>query len=94
MAGREKPRQLPTILFPGPGFYDAEYTAIKRKPPMYSMGGKHKIPSDDHMKPGPGAHCPEKINLSNVPAYSFGIKHSPYLGNIREHHDHGFSGIC
>lgn len=63
MAGREKPRQLPTILFPGPGFYDAEYAAIKRKPPMYSMGGKHKLPSDDHMKPGPGAHCPEKVYL-------------------------------
>lgn len=61
MAGREKPRPLPSLLFPGPGFYDAEYTAIKRKPPMYSMGGKHKIPSDDHMKPGPGAHCPEKV---------------------------------
>lgn len=62
MAGREKPRQLPTLLFPGPGYYDSEYTAIKRRSPMYSMGGKHKLPSDDIMKPGPGAHCPEKVS--------------------------------
>lgn len=100
---------------PGPGYYDAEYTAIKRRSPMYSMGGKHKMPSDDIMKPGPGAHCPEKVcliiawkflrnnfynvrtfqvNLSNVPSYSFGIKHSPYLGYLRDHRDFGFSGIC
>lgn len=70
MAGREKPRPLPNLLFPGPGFYDAEYTAIKRKPPMYSMGGKHKIPSDDHMKPGPGAHCPEKVNQNHFKIFN------------------------
>lgn len=51
---------------------------------MYSMGIKHKGPSDEHMKPGPGAHCPEKVNLTHVPAYSFGIKHSPYLGRFRD----------
>lgn len=62
MAGREKPR-LPSSLYqPGPGAYDGEYTVVRHKPPMYSIGAKHKIPSDDHMKPGPGAHCPEKVN--------------------------------
>lgn len=92
MAGREKPRSITAVILPGPGAYDGEYTAIKYKPPMYTMRGKFKIPMDD--KPGPGAHCPEKVNLSHVPAYSFGIKHSPYLGRLPEHQDFGFSGIC
>lgn len=33
---------------------------------------------------GPGAHRPEKLNLGHVPSYSFGIKHSDYLGHFRE----------
>lgn len=64
MAGRQKPTPLPHLQMPGPGYYDAEYTIIKRKPPMYSMGGKYKTPSDNNMKPGPGAHCPEKVNIN------------------------------
>lgn len=94
MAGRQKPRLTPALLLPGPGSYDAEYTVIKYKPPMFTMRGKFKYPSDEHNKPGPGAHCPEKINLSHVPAYSFGIKHSPYVGQLHEQRDYSFSGIC
>ncbi|KAM8717158.1 hypothetical protein ACLKA7_003945 [Drosophila subpalustris] len=96
MAGREKDSLIPTLVLPGPGYYDGEYTAVKPKPPVYSMRGKYKMVTDDN-KPGPGAHCPEKVNLSHMPSYSFGIKHSPYLGRLKEKVndcDYGFSGIC
>ncbi|XP_065720647.1 protein CIMAP1D [Drosophila suzukii] len=96
ITGREKPPLIPVMIFPGPGYYDGEYTVVKPKPPVYSMRGKYKMGSEDS-KPGPGAHCPEKINLSHVPAYSFGIKHSQYLGRLNEKNsefDYSFSGIC
>lgn len=61
MTGREKPPLIPVFIFPGPGYYDGEYTVVKSKPPVYSMRGKFKVLSDDN-KPGPGAHCPEKVS--------------------------------
>lgn len=63
MAGREKDSLIPTLVLPGPGYYDGEYTAVKPKPPVYTMRGKYKMVTDDN-KPGPGAHCPEKVGIS------------------------------
>lgn len=60
MAGRERDALIPTFILPGPGYYDSEYTVTKSKPPVYSMRGKYKYMCDDN-KPGPGAHCPEKV---------------------------------
>lgn len=60
MAGRERDAQIPTFILPGPGYYDGEYRVTKSKPPVYSMRGKYKYLCDDN-KPGPGAHCPEKV---------------------------------
>lgn len=60
MAGRERDSLIPTFVLPGPGYYDSEYTVTKSKPPVYSMREKYKYMSDDN-KPGPGAHCPEKV---------------------------------
>lgn len=84
ITGRHKTAPPATAAVPGPGAYDGEFELILKRPPMYSMGTRCKIPSDDHMKPGPGAHSPEQINLGHVPAYSFGIKHSEYLGSFHE----------
>lgn len=84
ITGRHRTQPPPAASVPGPGAYDGLYEVILKRPPMYSMGTRFKIPSDDNLKPGPGAHCPEKINLGHVPAYSFGIKHSPYLGEFHE----------
>lgn len=62
ITGREKPPLIPVMIFPGPGYYDGEYTVVKPKPPVYSMRGKYKMGSEDS-KPGPGAHCPEKVRV-------------------------------
>ncbi|KAM8717159.1 hypothetical protein ACLKA7_003945 [Drosophila subpalustris] len=80
MAGREKDSLIPTLVLPGPGYYDGEYTAVKPKPPVYSMRGKYKMVTDDN-KPGPGAHCPEKYwEKRSTPSISFGIIHSQFCG--------------
>lgn len=84
ITGRHKTSISPTAGVPGPGAYDAEYTITMKRSPMYSIGSRHKIPTDDTLKPGPGAHYPEIVNLGHGPAYSFGIKHSQYLGSFHE----------
>lgn len=81
---RAKAKLPQCVQFPGPGSYDAKLDYMLKKPPIFSMASRYNIPSDTNMKPGPGAHRPEKLNLGHVPAYSFGIKHSEYLGHFRE----------
>uniref|UniRef100_A0A0A1XJM1 Outer dense fiber protein 3 n=1 Tax=Zeugodacus cucurbitae TaxID=28588 RepID=A0A0A1XJM1_ZEUCU len=95
MAGRQKPRLIPSLLLPGPGAYDGEYSVMKYKPPMYTMRGKFKYPSDEHNKPGPGAHCPEKYQLYRTsPAPSFSIHHSPFLGQRRAYIIPHLNRVC
>jgi len=48
------------------------------------MATRFKIPTDENMKPGAGTYMPEKVNLGHVPCFSFGIKHSHYLGGFAE----------
>lgn len=94
MTSRQKGRVGYNVFYPGPGQYDAEYKNIAKRPPIYSMGIKHKPITDDTMKPGPGAHCPEKVNLQPTPSYSFGIKHSQYLGQFHEENAFYYNHVC
>ncbi|XP_075150085.1 uncharacterized protein LOC142224183 isoform X2 [Haematobia irritans] len=61
IAGREKPRQIPVHVLPGPGQYEDNSKMFCKQLPKYSMHIKHKIISDEHMKPGPGAYCAERL---------------------------------
>lgn len=66
---------------PGPGTYQATSPdQYKIKQPVYSMIGRNMAPGDTTQKPGPGAHCPEKVNMhiKQNPRFSFGIRHSEY----------------
>nr|BAM20461.1 simila to CG8086 [Papilio polytes] len=52
--------------------------------PVYTLSGRHKIPVDDRaLVPAPGTYSPEKVQLSKTPQITFGIKHSPRLGQLR-----------
>nr|AGM32679.1 uncharacterized protein [Coptotermes formosanus] len=76
----EKPSQTP-----GPGTYNnSKADNYKAKAPAYSMSSRYQLPSDSTLKPGPGAHSPEKIRLDNLPAHTFGIKHSPHMGYLKD----------
>lgn len=61
ITGRQKSRVNPNVFIPGPGAYDANLDPLQKKSPIYSMSARYGLPSDNHLKPGPGAHCPEKV---------------------------------
>lgn len=48
--------------------------------PHYSMLGRNVMPGDSTLKPGPGAHSPERVSINKraAPGYSFGIRHTQY----------------
>ncbi|XP_032902444.1 outer dense fiber protein 3-like protein 2 [Amblyraja radiata] len=67
---------------PGPGRYNrTDPNIYLRKQPAYSMLGRHELPTYYTQKPGPGAHSPEKVTITNpsVPAFSLGMRHSEYV---------------
>lgn len=63
MLGRSKVRRIPALNVPGPGDYENNYRILQKQPPRFSMRSKHKVISDEHMKPGPAAHCPERVRF-------------------------------
>ncbi|XP_074662415.1 ciliary microtubule associated protein 1A-like [Tubulanus polymorphus] len=70
---------------PGPGTYNTvDPNLYKVKQPLHSMTSRHVMPGDSTMKPGPGAHSPEKVwsHKTMEPSYSFGIRHSQYLAPL------------
>ncbi|XP_051169238.1 cytochrome P450 3A9 isoform X10 [Leptopilina boulardi] len=70
---------------PGPGAYEAiKPDAIRSKSPAYSISARFQLPNDHSQKPGPGAHCPEKVHLDYPPAHTFGIRHSQYVCNLKD----------
>ncbi|EDO37545.1 predicted protein [Nematostella vectensis] len=70
---------------PGPGTYkvhNPDYN--KKRMPAYSMNGRNYMTGDNTLKPGPGAHSPEKVYVHkrNAPRFSFGIRHSEYIAPL------------
>lgn len=67
---------------PGAGTYAVvNPDSYKDRKPQYSMTSRNQMPGDSTMKPGPGAHSPEKvtINKRSPNSHSFGIRHSEYI---------------
>lgn len=49
---------------PGPGTYKVtDPNIFKNRKPIYSMNGRNYIPGDNTLKPGPGAHYPERVSI-------------------------------
>ena len=49
---------------PGPGAYNTtEPSTYKEKRPSYSMTSRNTMPGDATIKPGPGAHSPERVGF-------------------------------
>ncbi|KAK7864335.1 hypothetical protein R5R35_009178 [Gryllus longicercus] len=86
ISGRQKEKMDDRINNPGPGSYnDAKADNYKIKSPAYSISSRYQMPQDPTPKPGPGAHSPEKVRLDTIPAHTFGIKHSQYMGVLKAH---------
>ncbi|KAK7075287.1 Outer dense fiber protein 3 [Halocaridina rubra] len=73
------------MKIPGPGTYDAgNLDKCREKLPAYTMSPRTEMPSDKTPKPSPNAYSPEKAERGTTPMFSFGIKHSLYLGKLRD----------
>ncbi|XP_036151438.1 outer dense fiber protein 3-like [Myotis myotis] len=67
---------------PGPAAYhQTDVQVTKFKAPQYTIAARVEPPGDKTLKPGPGAHSPEKVTLTKpcAPIVTFGIKHSDYM---------------
>ena len=67
---------------PGPGQYIAVGPdVIRPRGPQYSLQGRSYMPGDNTLKPGPGAHSPEKVSINKPqpPHHSLGIRHSEFV---------------
>ncbi|XP_061681456.1 outer dense fiber protein 3-like protein 2b isoform X3 [Syngnathoides biaculeatus] len=67
---------------PGPCRYNSTHPSVYlRRPPAFTMLGRHGVPKDGTEKPGPGAYNPEKVTAhkARAPAFSMGIRHSEFV---------------
>ncbi|ELV12633.1 Outer dense fiber protein 3 [Tupaia chinensis] len=62
-------------------YRQTDVQVTKFKAPQYTMAARVEPPGDKTLKPGPGAHSPEKVTLTKpcAPVVTFGIKHSDYM---------------
>ncbi|KAL7635944.1 UNVERIFIED_CONTAM: hypothetical protein RMT77_013761 [Armadillidium vulgare] len=69
---------------PSPNAYSPEkYNA--EEGPKWTMALRTEIPCDKSPKPAPNAYSPDEAAMAHHnPEFSFGIKHSPYLGKLRD----------
>ena len=76
---------MPMTLQRPPATYDEVDTDVyKTQAPQWSIAARVDMPDDQAQMPGPGAHCPEKINLKKcAPAFTFGVRHSEYIVPVR-----------
>lgn len=66
ITGRQKSKINPNVFIPGPGAYESNVDPLQKKSPVYSMSARYGIPTDNHSKPGPGAHYPEKVRILTI----------------------------
>ncbi|KAL4712689.1 hypothetical protein ACJJTC_007986 [Scirpophaga incertulas] len=73
-------------LLPGPGAHNPNYTLVKKKKPSFSFGAPYRTVKYPKTPP-PNAYCERKFMVSkrSIPAPSFGIRHTQYLGQQAEY---------
>ncbi|XP_022116731.1 extensin-1-like [Pieris rapae] len=79
-------RQLTAQNLPGPGEHDPNFDFVKRRKPAFSFGAPFKS-TPPKKTPPPNTYCEKKFMYPKrtIPAPSFGIRHSPYLGKQEEY---------
>ncbi|KAF0299594.1 Outer dense fiber protein 3-like protein 2 [Amphibalanus amphitrite] len=83
--GRGRDRSDERASFPAPGQYDSgRVSACQPRSPAFSLRQRTVPPSDHSQKPGPAAYTLQDAAVARrPPQFSFGLKHSPYLGKFR-----------
>ena len=68
-----RPKDAKKYITPAPGAYESSDTnQYKSKAPSFSLSTRYNVPTDDAMKPGPGAYMPEKVR-------TYFERHSMYI---------------
>ncbi|XP_045103383.1 outer dense fiber protein 3-like isoform X2 [Portunus trituberculatus] len=82
------PDEEDKMKVPGPGAYEAgNLDKSRESQPAFTMAPKTTLPGDRTQKPAPNAYSPDRSESSEIPStphFSFGIKHSVYLGKLRD----------
>ncbi|XP_061709050.1 ciliary microtubule associated protein 1A-like [Cydia pomonella] len=76
-------RNLNAASIPGPGAHDPKFAYPQKNQPAYSFGHPFRpLPPPDY--PPPNNYCEKKfmVQKRTAPAPSFGIRHTPYLGEL------------
>ncbi|XP_037087996.1 outer dense fiber protein 3-like [Pollicipes pollicipes] len=83
--GRGRDEVDERVKYPAPCQYEpAKADAALNKSPAYSLRDRTALPMDRTKKPGPGAYnLDDKSVKARDPQYSFGLKHSPYVGSFK-----------
>ncbi|XP_006774645.1 PREDICTED: outer dense fiber protein 3-like protein 1 [Myotis davidii] len=67
---------------PGPAMHTRpEPSVYQNRSPIYSMAKRFACPMDHTPQPGPGSHDVQLVTVHKprTPAFTMGVKHSPYL---------------
>ncbi|XP_006888436.1 PREDICTED: outer dense fiber protein 3-like protein 1 [Elephantulus edwardii] len=67
---------------PGPATHTRpEPSVYQHRSPAYSMARRFTYPVDHTLRPSPGSHDVQQVTVHkpHIPAFTMGIKHSPYL---------------
>uniref|UniRef100_A0A2A4JBN4 Outer dense fiber protein 3 n=1 Tax=Heliothis virescens TaxID=7102 RepID=A0A2A4JBN4_HELVI len=78
---------FPPSKTPGPGEHNPKHDFVLRTKPAFSLGPGYRPIREIEDTPAPNVYCEKKYMLTkpSVPAPSFGIKHSPFLGKTEGH---------
>ncbi|CAH0695287.1 unnamed protein product [Spodoptera exigua] len=70
---------------PGPGEHNPNHDYVKKRKPAFSFGPPFRPERGTEFTPAPNTYCEKKfmVNKPNVPAPSFGIRHSPFVRKLR-----------
>ncbi|KAJ8735654.1 hypothetical protein PYW07_007274 [Mythimna separata] len=66
---------------PGPGEHNPKHKYVQRTKPAFALGPRFR-PRIGLVTPAPNTYCEKKFMVvkPSIPAPSFGIRHSPYIG--------------
>ncbi|CAH0727420.1 unnamed protein product, partial [Brenthis ino] len=79
-------KELSGPAIPSPGTYEPNFKYIEKSKPAYSFGAPWRSLKPPKIPP-PNTYCEKKFMYTKrtIPAPSFGIRHTPYLGKRHEY---------
>ncbi|CAH2102361.1 unnamed protein product [Euphydryas editha] len=79
-------KELSSQMIPCPGSHDPKFKYVQKTKPAFSFGAPYRSLKPPKVPP-PNTYCEKKFMYPKrtIPAPSFGIRHTPYLGKQHEY---------